>query len=212
MARKRAGTLPPDEDPYRPKLTPQGILAGPDQPPPFPRPQGRPTEFDQGFANEVCERIANGEGLREICTTKNRPMATVLNWVVYDLNGFADQYAKACISRAMIWAEEIQTICDDGRNDWMERNGKDSAGWMLNGEHIARSRLRVDTRKWFLSKLLPKVFGDKLALTGADGGAIKTESTLNLGALGADDRDVLRSLLQAATPEDERETTARRMQ
>ena len=34
-------------------------------------------------------------------------------------------------------------------------------GWAVNGEHIARSRLRVDTRKWLLSKCLP-MFGDRI--------------------------------------------------
>jgi len=211
MARKKAGTLPPDEDPYRPKLTPQkATLDMPEQIPLFPRRQGGQTTYDDALANAICDRIASGEGLKEICDTKNRTIGTVLHWVVYDRNGFAEKYAKACMARAMIWAEEIQTICDDGRNDWMERNGKDSPGWLINGEHVARSRLRVDTRKWFLSKLLPKVFGDRIALTGADGGAIKTEQMLKVDALAPDDRDVLRSLLQAAMPEDERELAARR--
>ncbi len=47
----------------------------------------------------------------------------------------------------------------------MERQGeKKSEGWQLNGEHVQRSRLRVDTRKWFLSKLAPKRYGDRQAV------------------------------------------------
>jgi hypothetical protein len=30
----------------------------------------------------------------------------------------------------------------------------------------------VDTRKWLLSKALPKVYGDKIAHTGPDGGPL----------------------------------------
>lgn len=56
-------------------------------------------------------------------------------------------------------------IADNGLNDWMERNAKEDKGWVANGEHIQRSRLRVDTRKWFLSKVLPKLYGDKLDIT-----------------------------------------------
>lgn len=37
----------------------------------------------------------------------------------------------------------------------------------LSATAIARNRLRVDSRKWVASKLLPKVYGDKLALGGA---------------------------------------------
>ena len=69
-------------------------------------------------------------------------------------------------------ADELLEVADDGRNDWMERQD-DNGGtsWQANGEHIQRSRLRVDTRKWMLSKALPKVFGDKITqeVTGANG-------------------------------------------
>jgi len=39
----------------------------------------------------------------------------------------------------------------------------------VDHEHIQRARLRVDTRKWILSKMLPKVYGDKFQV-GGDGG------------------------------------------
>lgn len=46
---------------------------------------------------------------------------------------------------------------------------------MVDGDHIQRSRLRVDTRKWLLSKVLPKVYGDKSTTThtGPDGGPVQ---------------------------------------
>lgn len=40
-------------------------------------------------------------------------------------------------------------------------------------ESPMRSRLRVDTRKWYLSKVLPKKFGEKLDLT-SDGKVLPT--------------------------------------
>lgn len=43
----------------------------------------------------------------------------------------------------------------------MESNDPANPGWRFNGEHVQHSRLRVETRKWFLSKLMPKVYGDK---------------------------------------------------
>lgn len=64
-------------------------------------------------------------------------------------------------------AEEIQEISDDGSNDWMEREGITVA----DHEHIQRSKLRVDSRKWLLSKMMPKKYGDRVSaeVTGADG-------------------------------------------
>jgi len=40
---------------------------------------------------------------------------------------------------------------------------------------VQRSRLRVDSRKWFASKVAPKKYGERFALTGSEGGAIKAE-------------------------------------
>ncbi len=77
-------------------------------------------------------------------------------WVATDREGFSEQYAKGCEARAHYWADEMLDIADDGANDYMQREGKE----YVNGEAIARSRLRVDTRKWLLSKMLPK-YADK---------------------------------------------------
>ncbi len=75
-------------------------------------------------------------------------------------------------SLAMRWADEALEIADDGSNDWMKRQGEDGEVHVIyDHEHIQRSRLRVDTRKWLLSKVLPKVYGDKPQHTG-DGGTM----------------------------------------
>lgn len=54
-------------------------------------------------------------------------------------------------------ADDILDIADDGTNDFIERQ---EGFEVVNSENIQRSRLRVDTRKWFMSKVLPK-FKDK---------------------------------------------------
>lgn len=48
---------------------------------------------------------------------------------------------------------------------------------MVNHEQIARSRLRVDARKWAAAKLAPKKYGDRIAHEhgGAGGGPIPHE-------------------------------------
>jgi uncharacterized transporter YbjL len=80
---------------------------------------------------------------------------------------FREQYARAREAQADTLADEILEISDDGSNDWMTRAGKDQElAWQLNGEHVQRSRLRVDSRKWFASKVAPKKYGDKLELAG----------------------------------------------
>ena len=136
---------------------------------------GRPSDFTQKIADEICERIADGESLRSICSADDMPnKSTVFKWLAAH-EAFSDQYARARETQADSLFDEVLSIADDGRNDWMERNGQDDAGWQLNGEHLQRSRLRVDARKWMAGKLRPKKYGEKLTQehTGPDGGPIE---------------------------------------
>lgn len=137
--------------------------------------------FDQATADLICERLAEGESLRTICRTDGMPSRTeVFRWLADDAHAaFRDQYAREGI-RIEAMADDIQEISDDARNDWMEANGEDNPGWRANGEHIQRSRLRVDSRKWILSKLAPKKYGDKIEQTigGPNGGPVPVEATI----------------------------------
>ena len=85
-------------------------------------------------------------------------------------DGFYPQYARARELQMEAWADEIVEISDDGTNDWMERQLRDGkTEEVLDHEHITRSRLRVDTRKWIMSKLKPGTYGDKLQHANAAG-------------------------------------------
>ena len=141
---------------------------------------GRPSTYSQKIADEVCRRLAGGESLRAICRDEGIPdESTVRLWALDDREGFAAQYARAREVQFLAIADELLEIADDGRNDWMQRRGNDERrGWELNGEHIQRSRVRIDTRKWMLSKMLPKIYGNKteVAVTGANGGPVQTVS------------------------------------
>lgn len=95
--------------------------------------------------------------------------STVLKWA-RTIPEFAQQYAKAREDLLEHWAEEITDIADDGSNDWIRREHESGrVETVPDSEHINRSRLRVDTRKWLLSKLAPRRYGDRLDLTNSDG-------------------------------------------
>jgi hypothetical protein len=123
--------------------------------------RGRPSIFSEELAARICERLAAGETLRAICRDDGMPApSTVIGWTYAD-EAFSEQYAKARQHGYQFMADELLEIADDGSNDWMERQDGENAGYQFNGEHFQRSRLRVDTRKWLLSKALPKVYGDR---------------------------------------------------
>jgi hypothetical protein len=119
-----------------------------------------PDVFDR-----ICQRIAEGQSLRSVCRDVGMPdKATFFRYMRESEQSVRDQYARACEERCVALAEDAIDIADDGSNDWMDENDPENPGYRANGEHIQRSKLRVDTRKWFLSKLKPKVYGDKSAV------------------------------------------------
>lgn len=140
----------------------------------MPAPKGRPTKFTQKIADEICSKLTYGFTLREVCRAKKMPCeSTVRAWALDDYKGFYAQYAKSREIGYQYMADELLEIADDGSNDWMKRQNSDGSTGdiILNGEHVQRSRLRLDTRKWMLSKVLPKIYGDKITQehTGKDG-------------------------------------------
>lgn len=128
---------------------------------------GRPSDYTQELADAICAEISHGYSLRTICKAEAMPcVATIFNWFRTQ-PGFVEQYEKAKAEQADALAEEMLDIADDGTNDWMEKQNKDGSKYeVLNAEHVQRSRLRVDTRKWIASKLKPKKYGDRTILQG----------------------------------------------
>jgi hypothetical protein len=138
---------------------------------------GRPSDFTPELAATICARLAAGETLRAIAKDEDMPPeSTVRGWALEDREGFSAHYAKAREIGYMAMADETLEIADDGSNDTYKTDEGQEA---TNHDVIARSRLRVDTRKWLLSKALPKVFGDKIVQehTGAGGGPIEQSIT-----------------------------------
>ena len=128
-------------------------------------PAGRPSKYTKELGRKICDRIANGESLKRVCERDDMPARrTVHTWLLdEDKKQFLHNYESSVNIRTdnMFDAlEEISDISDDS-------------------ESPMRSRLRVDTRKWYLSKVMPKKYGDKIDHT--TGG--KPIPLLNLNAI-----------------------------
>jgi hypothetical protein len=124
--------------------------------------KGRGTVSRERIERRICELLAEGWTLRQVCSEPGMPSkATVLRWTQGE-GPFADHYARAREVGYHSMADELIEIADDGRNDWIEREGRGGQTYIaLNDEAVARSKMRIDTRKWLLSKALPKIYGDK---------------------------------------------------
>lgn len=149
---------------------------------------GRPSDYSVELAARICSELAQGRSLRDVCNDDGMPAeSTVRAWAVDDREGFSAHYARAREIGYHAMADELLAIADDGRNDWMERRGEEDAGWQANGEHIQRSRLRVDARKWMLSKVLPKIYGDKQEIDHKSSDGSMTPRRVELVALKPND-------------------------
>ena len=131
---------------------------------------GRHSSYTDELANEIVERLSNGEPLRQICRDPNMPAwRTVYDWIEKD-PAFAARFAQARELGEDAIAQECFDIADNAANDWMVRNGKeDEPSWSVNGEHIQRSKLRIETRLKLLAKWNPKKWGEKVTTTHEGG-------------------------------------------
>ncbi len=132
--------------------------------------RGALIKFNETVADQICGRMSEGETLRQVCRDVAMPArSTVYRWLSKN-PAFADQYARAREALVEAWADEIIDIADDGTTDYITKVGRNGAEYeAVDQEHIQRSRLRVDARRWLLSKLNPGQYGDHMEVehTGA---------------------------------------------
>lgn len=134
---------------------------------------GAPSGYSEAVTAAICEHLMEGKSLRSICKLPGMPgKFAVLDWLG-KYPEFASHYARAREIQADTLADEIVDISDDGTNDYMA--GEDGAA-AYNAEAVQRSRLRVDSRKWYASKLAPKKYGDKIGVEHS--GEVRTHMTL----------------------------------
>jgi len=129
----------------------------------IPSPEGRPTMFDEAMADKVLEHLATGGAMRTFMEMDGYPYpCTVYRWL-FRYPKFRDNYLEARNIGMFAMGEDMFDIADDGANDYMEKLDKDgqAAGWRENGETVQRSRLRVQTRQWYMERMNARHFGDK---------------------------------------------------
>jgi hypothetical protein len=132
---------------------------------PAAKPRGRPSKFTPALADEIVARMSMGEPLRQICRDEHMPHWTVVyDWQTANKD-FSLRIAHARELGEEAIAQDCLDIADNATNDWMEKQGKDGGElYQLNGEHIQRSKLRIETRLKLLAKWNPRKWGEKVDL------------------------------------------------
>lgn len=109
------------------------------------------------IADLVLAGMRSGMSAFKACQIAGVNQSTFNLWLNQDAE-LAAEYARAREDLIERMAQEVLELSDsdvglqpDGKRDWAA---------------VQKHKLQVDTRKWLLSKLAPKKFGDKLELTG----------------------------------------------
>lgn len=122
-------------------------------------------EQKENILTAIFNDIENGDSLRKSLINNKLSSKTFYQWIDKDEEK-VKQYARACEDRAEFLLDEMIDIVDDSTNDIIETDiGDGIINTRVNSEVIQRSRLRYDARKWLISKLNPKKYGDKVDVT-----------------------------------------------
>lgn len=118
-----------------------------------------PEEIEEKFSDILNLISQDGLSLRDALMQGNMPSSqTFYKWIDEDEEK-SKRYARACEGRAESIFEEILDIADESHSD---KKVLDDGREVTDSEVVQRSRLRVDARKWVLSKMNPKKYGDKV--------------------------------------------------
>ena len=149
------------------------------------------SNYTPELADLICTRLSEGESLRSICRDPGMPTeATVRGWALRNHDGFDARYRQARQLQMDAWADFIVDIADESHRDARDR------------------QIRVDTRKWIMSKIAAKRYGDRLVVAGEPENPLQVmHSQVSLDALNPQQLDMLERfsmrLLEARRAEQE---------
>lgn len=107
------------------------------------KPTGRPSSYTEELGRRVCELLASGKPLTPKVTKENGlpDPTTIYRWTE-DNEAFRMDYTRARQYQAHVYADQIIELAD-------------------TAEDANLARIQVDTRKWYASKVIPKLYGDR---------------------------------------------------
>ena len=148
-------------------------------------PAGRPTDYNQEIAEMILDKLADGKPMKVICKEEGMPCyMSILRWQRRHPE-FGDLVARAKVDGTHALADECIEIADEKKADPADR------------------RVRIDTRLRLIGKWNATIYGDKVAVGGADDmPAIKTSQQLDVSNLSLDELEVLGAALQKSLGKD----------
>lgn len=109
-------------------------------------------KWSKAAGERICKLIETGKSLRQAAKAEGVTAAAVLKWVKRH-SEFGKQYAQACELKYNLYADELDETLNEADKAALDPE--------CGNQRIAALKLRIDTRKWQLGKMLPKIYGDR---------------------------------------------------
>lgn len=139
--------------------------------------------YNPAIAQQILDDIENGKSLRVSAVECGLRIKTFYEWMDLDAEvneNLTQRYTAARARAYHAMADEIIEISNQMEAEAIYQG--DTVRLDLSSAVVAQKRLQVETRKWILSKMLPKQFGDKLDITQT--GEVQFVGSINISTLG----------------------------
>jgi hypothetical protein len=142
-----------------------------------PKKIGRPSKYTPELAAEICERLSDGEPLRQICRDDHMPAWTAIYaWAAQDKN-LSERIAQAREQGYDAIAEDLLAIADTplmGETETSSANGLT----ITRQDMLGHRKLQIETRLKLLAKWNPKKYGDRQILAGDKDNPVEVKADL----------------------------------
>lgn len=139
---------------------------------------GRPSKFTDELFQRICERIADGEPLRQICRDEGMPSyRAVYSWIDADNKLLEDEKTR---DKALNLSSRFARARDDGHDaiaeeclriadtplEGIETEESETGKKIKRGDMLGHRKLQIETRLKLLAKWNPKKYGEKVEVSG----------------------------------------------
>lgn len=116
------------------------------------KPPRKGGKYCKAVANRIITAIENGASLRSASEAEGLTAPAVRKWMKR-FPEFGTQYTQACEIKYHGYSDEMDDALNEADNAALDPE--------CGTARLTAIRLRIDTRKWQLSKMLPKIYGDR---------------------------------------------------
>lgn len=116
----------------------------------------------------ILEQLETGSSLYKACRdVPNGPSPHIFQRWLRDSPSLTNLYAQSRLRGYLMFAEELQEIADNPRQGVSTTTVDGPEGRtckVVEEDMLGHRQLQIATRKWLLCKMVPKVFGDRMAV------------------------------------------------